>query len=95
MYRNIVLDIMSTLKVVFICGVIALCLICLVFAIYQFHQSKTEQGPKIEKQLDRGNTSACHIQYDLEENIRMSLRYLRDTNQLVDIRLFINEKPTI
>ena len=93
--RDSISDIMSTLKVFFICGVIALCLVVLVFAIHQFKQSKAEQEPNIGKQLNRGNSSECHIQFDLEDNIRMSLCYLKENNRLVDIRLFINEKPTI
>ena len=76
---------------IIIFGIIILSLLGVILISYFEYKLTTEKPTPI----DRHNNSKCHSQFDLEDSIRVSVCHISKIEQLVDIRVFINNKPTI
>ena len=74
-----------------IIGFITLSLLGVILITY-FEYKATAEKPI---PVDRHNRSKCHTQYNLGDSIKVSVCKISESEQLLDIRVFINGEPTI
>ena len=71
--------------------ILVLSLLWVILLTYVEYKSTTKRPSRI----DSHNNSKCYSQYSLEDSVRVSVCKLSESEKLVDIRVFIKDKPTI